>query len=136
MIYGQQGIFAVGADDVLRFHAGENEVLADLPSSSSSNSVLLVHYEPRQYAPAASRDWIIKLLNLAVMLGAVELLIALDTYRSKRDENKELSMHAFARVDLSKIVNAMLKVKPTTATGIKAITSVFESQVFFFLLDF
>lgn len=109
---------------MLRFHP-EGESLSDLPSCGA----LLVQYEPRQYGPAASRDWVIKLLNIAVMMGAVELLVALDTYRSKKDDSGNNNMHAFARVDLSKIVAAMLKVQPTTSDGIKAITSVFEAQV-------
>jgi hypothetical protein len=113
-----KGTFVVGPDDVLRFHHGgeEGHMILDLPCGT-----LCVHYDPRQYAqphtPTTTSaavqthdPWVVKLLNVGLLVGAVELLIAVDTYKGRDDQmqSQEPSLPAFARFDTSVLVALML----------------------------
>ena len=67
----------------------------DLPCST-----FLVRFDTRLY-PADTTEglaWTIRLLNVAVLFGAVELFVAVDLYRGK-DDSREPSLYSFARID-------------------------------------
>jgi hypothetical protein len=136
------GTFVVGPDDVLRFHS--DGPLIDLPCST-----LVVHYDPRQYPSSAANTegvaassadappgeaphapWTIKLFNVGVLAGAVELLIAVDTYRGGRDDavQREPSLNAFARFDCRVLAALMLRTRPVPTIP-ASVVSTFQSQV-------
>ena len=90
------GTFAMGPDDVLRFHADDQlSAPADLPCST-----FLVRFDTRLYPSDTTEGlaWTIRLLNVAVLFGAVELFVAVDLYRGK-DDSREPSLYSFARID-------------------------------------
>ena len=103
------GAFAIGSDDLLRFHI---ETVGSLGGLSCS--ALVVQYDPHQFE-GAPREWIVALFNVALMLddGAVELLISIDTYQGK-DSGSAPPVIAFARLHVAALTAALLSRTPLT----------------------
>ncbi len=96
------GAFAIGPDDLLRFHI---EVVGGLGGLSCNS--LVVRYDPRQFE-GAPREWIVALFNVALMMddGAVELLISIDTYQGNANAPPVI---AFARVRIAALTSTLLQ---------------------------
>ena len=66
-----------------------------------------------QFDPAAlgvspgHEEWVAKLFNVATMLGALQLFVVLDTYRSKDVAASDLVLEGFARLDVAAIIVRM-----------------------------
>jgi hypothetical protein len=108
------GTFALGADNILRFHS--EGALADLPHGS-----IIVRFDPRQYPSGNAENliWTIKLFNIAVIVGAMELLVAVNTYQRRNDgggdggggdgPQRETKFYAFARIETAAFTNLIRK---------------------------
>ena len=120
------GTFAVGPDNVLRFHLEGGSTLADLPLMTSGT--LLIHYDCSLYQ-GAPRDWVVGLFNVALSMNSMELLVAVDTYEGGSSD-KEQIVNAFARINVSSITAAMLRLASgvTEAPPPAKIISAFEEQ--------
>ena len=109
------GVFAMGADNKLRFHV--NEPIADLPCPDGGT--LMVHYDPAVFYgtphDSAKDDWVSKLFNIAMLLGSVELFVNVDTYKSTKPDqnNDEVVVDCFARLDVCSIISKMIEKKGT-----------------------
>jgi hypothetical protein len=135
------GTFVVGPDDVLRYHPpggeGDDALLLDLPCCT-----LTVQYDRRQYPPPpattttmmatmathAHDPWVVKLFNVGLLVGAVELLIAVDTYRDDRMQSQEPSFPAFARFDASVLVALLLGPRTLAALPVPLVPN-YQAQV-------
>jgi hypothetical protein len=158
----QTGTFAVGPDSVLRFHS-EGGLLdlpcgtllvqydarqyptataATVAVAEIKNDDQVVDGDKKTAATtmmiargdAVSHDpWLIKLFNVAVVAGAVELLVTVDTYRGKDDGSGggEVSLPAFARIDVSVLVAILLRAtQHSLAVPLpEAVTTTFDVQV-------
>lgn len=91
-----EGTFAIGPDDVLRFH-GTDSILE---AAGLTTPTFPVHYDAKLYSSNAT--WAAHLLNVALFVGAAELLIIADTYTgagaSEGDGNGTGTTVAYARV--------------------------------------
>ena len=129
-----QGVFALGADDKMRFHI--NDPISDLPCTET----LMVHYDPAIFAAGKDKDWVAKLFNVAVILKAIELFVVVDTYKSNgsskaaNNNNDEaggggFTMDCYARLDVSLLISSILQ-QPviTPASSIPCIQSTFADQ--------
>ena len=67
------GTFGVGADGAVRFYV--TQPLADIPCTS-----MLVKYDTTMFG-TKSEDWIMRLLNVAMISQAVELMVLIDLYK-------------------------------------------------------
>jgi hypothetical protein len=110
------GVFAMGADNKLRFHV--NEPIADLPCPEGGT--LVVHYDPEVFYgtshDSTKDDWVSKLFNIAMLLKSVELIVNVDTYKSSKssgNESDEMVVDCFARLDVCSIISKMIEKKGT-----------------------
>ena len=85
------GRFAVGADDILRFHGDA----ALLDATGLQVPTFPVRYDEKLHP--ADLEWTTQLFNIALFLGAVELLLAVDTY-SGGSSGEGGSVAAYARI--------------------------------------
>ena len=88
----QGGSFAVGPDDILRYH-GESGLLdtTGLPAPTFP-----IRYDERLHT--TDRAWATHLLNVALYVGAVELLISVDTYTGNGASEGGNNVHGYARI--------------------------------------
>jgi hypothetical protein len=87
------GSFAIGPDDILRFH-GEQSNILDLTGLQAPS--FPVRYDEKLYT--TNREWVVQLLNIGLFVGAVELLIAADTYSGGNSSENNNNISAFARI--------------------------------------
>ena len=120
-----QGTFAIGPDDVLRFHPTES--LSDLPGAQIS-----ITYDANGFG-GASKDWVCKLFNVLALAGCMELLVVMDSYKPKNDASAEedAALSAFARPDIGTLLGLLLKKKPEAAGDLDGMKAVFGSAANF-----
>jgi hypothetical protein len=107
-----KGTFAIGPDDVLRFHTGQMP-LTDLPCVQMS-----IVYDALAYGK--DRDWVCKLFNVLTLCGAMELVVIMDSYKSSKaavEEEEEMVLEAFARPNISMLFEAILTNMPKVKMG-------------------
>ena len=80
-VSAQGGTFAIGPDDVLRFHVAQP--LADLPCAQ-----MTVRCDPSVFGNEADKDWVCKLLNVLALIDAVELVVVMDSYKTTKLESE------------------------------------------------
>lgn len=98
------GSFAIGPDDVLRFHIDASSSVIDLGFTS-----IVVYYDAHQFE-GAPRDWIVAFFNVALMLDAIDLIVSVDTYQNK--DTGGGGVIGFARIHVAVITAAILKNQP------------------------
>lgn len=98
------GTVGAGPDDVLRFYGNE----AFLEATGLKVHTFAVKYDERQYAPM---DWAIRLFNVAILGGALEMLVAADLYGGS-DGSREPNVTGFLRIRHSAMVDTLLNAKP------------------------
>jgi hypothetical protein len=127
------GVFAYGADDRLRFHL--NDSIADLPCVET----LLVKFDEAVFfglgggdgGEADKKEWVAKMMNVAVTMRAMEMFIAVDTYKAKDSgsggadgaadggSKGEQSMDCYVRIDTSVMTAfALASTPPTPAASL------------------
>jgi hypothetical protein len=125
------GVFAYGADDKLRFHL--NDSIADLPCVET----LLVKFDEAVFfglgggdgGEADKKEWVAKMMNVAVTMRAMEMFIAVDTYKAKDSggadgaadggSKGEQSMDCYVRIDTSVMTAfALASTPPTPAASL------------------
>lgn len=126
------GLFGMGADGKIRFFL--HQPIADV----KAYSIHLTFDRKAHYCPAdgSNDDWMIKLLNVGIMLDAVQLLVIIDSYKNKDVAEADLHLEGFARVDLSIVLKKILACSRASELGQgveedprkKAIVSIFEAQ--------
>jgi hypothetical protein len=124
-----QGVFALGPDDKMRFHI--NEPMSDIPCADT----LMVHYDAAIFAAGKDKDWVAKLFNVAVVMKAVELFVAVDTYKSNKaaggdgEDGGGFIMDCYARLDVSVLISHILQQPVVTpASSVPCIQSTFTDQ--------
>jgi hypothetical protein len=117
-----QGTFAIGPDDVLRFHA--TQPLSDLPCSS-----MTIQYDAAAFGADVSKDWVCKLFNVLALAGSVELLVILDSYKTSKleSEGAEMVLEAFARPIVSSLIGNIIRSKPQPAMDIPFVRDAFAA---------
>ena len=109
--------FAIGADDVLRFHG---------PVAGVPVDAFEVTYDPRQFGGAPA-DWVVGFLNVLTDMcnDAVEVLVSVDSYQGK--ESATAPVYGFVRLHLAALAAAW---QSKDAIGFaafpKAVASVFS----------
>ena len=62
-------------------------------------------------------DWLVKLLNVSLMLGALELLVLVDQYKQKKDQPAtDVLLQGYARVHVKKVLDKLLLAKTHPGT--------------------
>ena len=109
------GMFLIGADDALRYHAEDGGRLLDLPFGA-----FLVSLDERQfpYADKGRRDWLLRMLNILLQFRAIELLLAIDTYTPANGSGKERPQYAFARVHIDALTALFLRGPPVEPSAL------------------
>ena len=104
-VTADQGTFAIGPDDVLRFHV--TQPLADLPCAQ-----MTVQCDAGVFG-ADNKDWVCKLFNVLTLMGAMELLVILDSYKASKleSEGEDSVLEGFARVDVPALIERLLTKK-------------------------
>jgi hypothetical protein len=120
-VQGKNGnSFAIGADDVIRFHG---------PVAGVPVDAFEVTYDPRQFGGAPA-DWVVGFLNVLTDMcnDAVEVLVSVDSYQGK--ESATAPVYGFVRLHLSALAAAWESKDAIGFAGFpKAIASVFaEAQ--------
>lgn len=127
-----QGVFALGADDNMRFHI--NEPIADLPCSGS---LLRVHYDPAIFASGSDKDWITKLFNVALVMGAIEIFVVVDTYKTSKqqqaaggggEDDEGPSMDCYARLNVSVLISSILSTSVVPGSSIQYVQAAFGAS--------
>ena len=123
-----QGVFALGADDNMRFHI--NEPIADLPCSGS---LLRVFYDPAIFASGTDKDWITKLFNVALVMGAIEIFVIVDTYKASKQQQSAMgaeddegpSMDCYARLNVSVLISSILSASMVPGSSVQYVRTAF-----------
>jgi hypothetical protein len=123
-----QGVFALGADDNMRFHI--NEPIADLPCSGS---LLRVYYDPTIFASGSDKDWITKLFNVALVVGAIEIFVIIDTYKTSKqqqsatggEDDEGPSMDCYARLNASTLISSILAASMVPGSSVQYVQAAF-----------
>jgi hypothetical protein len=112
-----QGTFAIGADDVLRFHVAQP--LVDLTVARVN-----VHYDVGGFGQGG-KDWVCKLFNVLCLAGCMELLVILDTYKVEGKEGiaEEITMEAYARPNMGKLTGLLVDKKPKAVADVPFVQS-------------
>jgi len=115
------GTFAIGADDILRFHAAQS--LADLPCTT-----MTVQHEGLTFG--ASKDWVCKLFNVLALTGGMELLVIMDSYQTSKTESQggDITLDSFARPNISGLIGRLLLKPSRAASEIDFIAKVFPKE--------
>jgi hypothetical protein len=125
------GVFAMGADGKIKLFM--HQPIGDV-KAYSINTVFdrKAHHCPED---GSNDDWMVKLLNLGVMLGAVQLLVIMDTYKNKDVAEGDMVLEGYARVDVSQMLKKILACKQPSELASepmdskkKTIVSIFETQ--------
>lgn len=126
------GLFGMGADGKIKFFL--HQPIADV----RAYAINLTFDRKAHYCPpdGSNDEWMIKLLNVGIMLDAVQLLVTVDSYKNKDVPESDLVLEGFARVDLSAVLKKILACGSASELGQgaeedmkkKAIVSVFEAQ--------
>jgi len=120
------GVFAYGADDKLRFHI--NDPIADLPCSET----LLVKMDESMFLgsnnnnnnDSEKKDWMAKMMNIAVILRAMEIFVIVDTYKGKSSAGDggegatDQSLDCYVRLDASAITSYTVSATPVMASSL------------------
>jgi hypothetical protein len=125
-----QGVFALGADDNMRFHI--NEPIADLPCSGS---LLRVYYDPTIFASGTDKDWITKLFNVALVMGAIEIFVLVDTYKTSKQQQAAVgeddegpSMDCYARLNVSVLISSILSASMVPGSSVAYVQAAFAAS--------
>lgn len=81
----------------------------------------------------SSDEWMAKFLNIAMMMGAVQLLVILDSYKTKDVPASDIVLDAYARINLTSIHKAILAASPSAellgaSSAKQGILATFEQQ--------
>lgn len=120
------GVISVAADGKLKlFVNAKSQPIADLQASSfelmynSKIHIPEIHFggSDGEQAPSPnSVEWMGKLFNVAMILGALELFVLVEDYRLKKMEasgTTERNFQAYARINVKKILNKVIGCKTT-----------------------
>ena len=115
------GTFAIGADDILRFHASQS--LADIPCTT-----MTVQYDGLGFG--ASKDWVCKLFNVLALSGGMELVVIMDSYQTNKTQQQggDIVLDAFARPDISGLIGRLLLKRSRPASELDFVTKVFPKD--------
>jgi len=137
------GIFAIGPDDTVRFFL--NQPLADIPSSGN----LTVHWDPNDFlynshmvqkkipsfeTTLQYKEWVVKLFNVFQLIGAVELITIVDTYKKNKAQQEDsadasdLILDTYARINVSIITEKMIASKSRPAASYPFIANAMTKQ--------
>jgi hypothetical protein len=155
------GFFAISADDSICFHV--HQPMADIPCASG---VMKIQYFPEDFIanphklyetdpdfPSSSlfKDWLVKMFNVFVMLGGIELIVLIDTYKKKQqpgtDENADsmtvqevlqsgqgqslssnLILQAYCRINVHNVTEQLCQKKPVPIENFDFIAKYFLGQ--------
>lgn len=95
----QNGVFSIGPDDVMKFFI--KHPLVDLPQVGDGGGMgtLMVHFNPADFMfnyrqtcelnstlekSQSFREWIVKLFNILILMGALEMFVIVDTYKNNK----------------------------------------------------
>ena len=103
-----QGTFAIGPDDVLRFHV--TQTLGDLPCAQ-----MTIKCDTSAYG--GDLLWVCKLFNVLALAGAMELIVIMDSYKASKmeSEGEDTVLEGFARPNVAGLIEAMLTNKTADA---------------------
>ena len=114
------GSFAIGPDDILRFHIDTSSSAATIMGDLGCTSIM-VYYDKHQFE-GAPLDWTVAFFNVALMLDAIDLIVSVDTYQGKDSSSPVLG---FVRVQVAAITSALLKNPPMVFESVpKKVTNV------------
>lgn len=119
----KSGIFAVTADNKVKFHVSQN--ISDI-TAKGFNIVV----DPRNFGTSCT-EWIAKFLNVATLLNSVKLIAIIDQYRLKNIQPMDQVIDAYAVVDSRKMVAALMQAKysgPLITSEESAILDSFQTQ--------
>ena len=126
-----QGSFAIGPDDVLRFHA--SHALSDIGCSR-----LNVYYDTQGFG-TTSKDWVCKLFNVLCLTGSMELLVVVDSYKAEKeassngnnntggDEEGGVTMDCFARPNMPNLFTQLLERTPQPVSEVPYVQAVMDN---------
>jgi hypothetical protein len=125
------GVFAMGADGKIKLFL--HQAIGDVKAYSINTAFdRKAHHCPED---GSNDDWMVKLLNLGVMLGAVQLLVIIDTYKNKDVAEGDMVLEGYARLDVSQMLKKILACKQPSELASepmdskkKTIISIFETQ--------
>jgi hypothetical protein len=110
------GVFAIGPNDTVQFYVAQP--LADVPCT-----VLPIILSEKEFG-TDSKQWIVKQLNVCMLLGAVELFVFLDLFKKENTEG-----YALARIDASKIIAKLVTAEIKPMEELPVLQSVFAKEV-------
>jgi len=61
-------------------------------------------------------EWMVKLLNVGMMLNALEVFVLVDLYRQKKDETA--GFLGYARINAKKVLDQMIRSKTSNGVGV------------------
>lgn len=155
------GFFAVSAEDSICFHI--NQPVADLPCGTGvikiqyfpedfiANPQKLYESDPDFSSSSIFKDWLVKMFNVFILLGGIELVVLIDTYKKKQPTGGEegmdsmsiqdvlqsgqgqslasnLILQAYCRINVHNVTEHLCQKKPVPVESFEAITKYFQGQ--------
>ena len=124
------GTIAMAADGKIKFFL--QQPIGDVKGYAINLSFdRLAHHCPED---GSNDEWMVKLLNVCMMVGAVEILVVIDSYKNKDIMESEVVYDGFARIDISVIQKRLIACKECeqllqfAEPKKTALLTVFESQ--------
>ena len=124
------GAIAMAADGKIKFFL--HQPIGDVKGYAINLSFdRLAHHCPED---GSNDEWMAKLLNVCMMIGAVEILVVIDAYKNKDIMESEVVLDGFARIDISVIHKRLIACREANQLSMisepkkSALLSVFETQ--------
>ena len=141
------GVFATSSEDTIKFHV--NQPLADVPVGSSALNIM---YNPGDFfygdaknptlETSAYKEWVVKQLNIFMLIEAVEMFVLIDMYKKTKASNPsdnesseensgsspQLILNAYCRININVITEMLSSVTPTCALSDQCVVQCFQSQ--------
>lgn len=120
------GSFAIGPDNLVRFHVEKEGGIVSDCTAVGCGTAFPIRYDARQFENAPA-EWVVAWLNIALMLGAIELLISIDSHQGK-DSANATPVLGFVRTHVAVITSALLAAPPTPESPPAFITAALPSK--------
>jgi len=128
------GVVGLGADGKLKFF--QEQPMGDVSATTIELTFDAALHHPNPTAEGESEEWMARLLNVAVLMGALELLVIIDEYRLRKNSeggaSRDVHLQGYARINvkhvLAKLVSGAALV-PLTDSDDQELVSYIVAQV-------
>lgn len=128
------GVVGLGADGKLKFF--QEQPMGDVSATTIELTFDASLHHPNPTAEGECEEWMARLLNVAVLMGALELFVIIDEYRMRKNSEggaaRDVHLQGYARINVKHVLSKLVSgagLVPLTDSDDQELVSYIVAQV-------